>query len=48
MLTRFPKQKVGRYYEPSVPHIYPEVRFTGFTECSYFSARAAGPAAKVV
>lgn len=30
---------VGRYYEPSVPHIYPEVWFTGFTECSYLSAK---------
>jgi len=26
-------------YEPSVPHIYPEVWFTGFTECSYLSAK---------
>lgn len=39
MLIRFSKRKVGRYYEPSVPHIYPEVWFTGFTECSYLPAK---------
>ena len=42
MLKGFPKQKVGKYYEPSVPHIYLEVRFIGFTECSYFSSRSSG------
>ena len=36
------KQRAGKYYEPSVPHIsiYKNVWFTGFTECSYLFTRS--------